>query len=85
MNTNKMPGFTAELSLDKRDNSELYYTSTQDFDSTNLIVPMALVVGSPEGLGGLLGLKPISRCGAACKCCSRDGNAHCCDVCGSCE
>jgi hypothetical protein len=27
----------------------------------------------------------ISRCGAACKCCSADGDEHTCDVCGRCS
>jgi hypothetical protein len=35
-------------------------------------------------LGGGVILARISRCGAACKCCSSDGNGHCCDVCDRC-
>jgi len=71
-----IPGFTAEASLGKRGDSKHYYTIMRDSSSTNSIVP-SLAIG-----GGGLG---ISQCGASCKCCSADNNAHCCKVCDGCS
>jgi hypothetical protein len=75
-----IPGFTAEASLGERGDSKHYYTIMRDSSSANSIVP-SLAIG-PIGGGGL-GI--ISRCGASCKCCSADGNAHCCKVCDGCS
>jgi hypothetical protein len=36
-------------------------------------------------VGGAVIVAMISRCGAACKCYSRDGNAHCGKICDTCE
>jgi len=72
----QLPGFTADASLGKRGDSNRYYTTMRGSDSANLIVP-SLAIG-PGGYG-------ISRCGASCKCCSADGDAHCCKICGSCS
>jgi hypothetical protein len=76
-----LPGFTADSSLNKRGDSRSYYTMMRDFDGTNSIEPMAI---SRYGTN-LIEPMAISRCGASCKCCSRDGNAHCCNVCDRCE
>jgi len=70
------PGFTATSSIYERGDAGSYYTGRRDAHPKNLVVPMLAI-----GIGGA---GVISRCGAACKCCSSDGNAHCCQVCDRC-
>lgn len=69
MKTMNLPGFSAESLLCGFENK---YHSTQ----------------RPEAINGnyvTLQLRPITRCGAACKCCSSDGNDHCCTICAKCK
>lgn len=74
-NNSSLPGFTADASLGIARDSHHGYQSVDAVPAGEVVLA---AIFAPVA-------SAISRCGAACKCCSKDGNGHCCEICDKCE
>jgi hypothetical protein len=70
-----LPGFSGDVSLGVSGGQ--YRGAGLPVGGAVLVARFALPIGGGFGI--------ISRCGASCKCCSADGNNHCCVVCDRCS